>query len=53
MKADIKYLYDQAMTLADQSTSKCYWMQISEYAYAVINYWENITQCNFLSMQLR
>ena len=39
MKADIKYLYDQAMELFDQRTGKCYQMQIDEYAVAGINDW--------------
>ena len=52
MQYDIKYLYNQTMTLYDQGTGECYRMQISEYEVSEINYWENATQCNFLSMQL-
>ena len=52
MKADIKYLYDQAITPANQRTGKCYQIQINEYAVSEINDWENSNQCNFLSMQL-
>ena len=40
------------MTLSDQRTGKCYQIQISEYAVAGINDWENATQCNLLSIQL-
>ena len=52
MKADIKYLYDQSMTLAHQRTGKCYRTQIADYAVAGINDWENATQCNLLRVQL-
>ena len=40
------------MSISDQSTGKCYQMQISEYAVAGINDRENATQCNLLSIQL-
>ena len=52
IKLYIKYLYDQDIALADQSTGKLYWVQISEYAVAGVNDWQNSNQSNFLGIQL-
>ena len=52
MQFDIKYLYDQAMTLSDQRTGKCYQMQISEHEVAGIIDWGNSAQYSLLIMKL-
>ena len=51
MKADIKYLYEQAMILADQRDDKCYQVLIYVYKVVGVNDWENSIRCHLLIMQ--